>query len=260
VILGTVGIALTLIEQSTADYVAGAAAAWIVFGRTLLAAQERREQEQGALAQEVFDIEVLRLPWNAATAGVQPAPEDLRNWGERQPPDSMRDWYADVRPARHPVDALICQRSSVTWARQDHATYARVLRVIGGAALVATILLGIALSMNLGEYLLRLGLPVLPAVLDIFDIASANDAIGRRRVLIAEEADRLYTRARDSAVAPSEAECRRLQDEIYGTRRVMGIPDWFYRLTRRRRQRNMEEVAREQVERLPPSLREDMSV
>jgi hypothetical protein len=50
-------------------------------------------------------------------------------------------------------------------------------------------------------------------------------------------------------------ECRGLQDEIYATRRVLGVPDWFYRLTRKRRQRNMQDVATEQVQRLPATLR-----
>jgi len=76
---------------------------------------------------------------------------------------------------------------------------------------------------------------------------TANDALDRSRARVAQEADALYARARDGGHAPTEEECRRLQDEIYTSRRVMGVPGWFYRLTPGRRQRNMEEVAREQV-------------
>lgn len=255
VVLGTVGVVLALVERSTTDYVAAAAAAWIVLSRTVLSAQERREQEQGALAQEVFDVEALGLGWNATTAGAEPEPEDLWNWGERETADNVRDWYADVRPASPPTDALICQRSSVTWARQDHGTYARVLRVAAGATWIVTLVIAVALRLDVGNYLLRLGLPVLPAVLDVLDIATNNDALGRRRAVIGEEANRLYVRARDGGTVPSLQECRRLQDEIFASRRVMGVPGWFYRLTRARRQRNMEEVVREQVDRLPAALR-----
>jgi SMODS-associating 4TM effector domain len=103
---------------------------------------------------------------------------------------------------------------------------------------------------------LRVGyMMVLPAVLDIFDIATANDALGQSRARIAKEADRLYERARGGGDPPTEEECRKLQDEIYTSRRVMGVPGWFYRLTRDRRQRSMEEVVREQVDRLPAVLR-----
>jgi SMODS-associating 4TM effector domain len=254
VLIGTVGVILALLEPSTTDYVAATAAAWTVLSRTLLLALERGLQEQGALAQEAFDVHALGLPWNASTAGREPAPEDLRNWGERQPEDDVRDWYADVRPALHPLDALICQRASLTWARQDHGTYAHILRIGATATLLLTIVLGLALDLSLGEYLLRLGVPVLPAILDLFDVAGSNAALGRSRARIADEADKLYITARDSAVPPSVDECRSLQDQIFATRRVMGAPAWFYRLTHRKRQRNMEEVAAEQVRLLPESL------
>jgi hypothetical protein len=50
-------------------------------------------------------------------------------------------------------------------------------------------------------------------------------------------------------------DCRGLQHELYASRRVVGVPDWFYRLTRERRQRNMQDVAREQAQRVPAALR-----
>jgi SMODS-associating 4TM effector domain len=253
--LGTAGVILALLERSTSDYLATAAAGWIVLSRMVLLAQERIAQGDGALAQEVFDTEVFDLPWNVALAGPRPAPEDLRNWGERQTEDELRNWYADTAPAKHPIDALICQRATVTWARQDHATYAQILRVLAYAALALTVILGLVLGLSLGGYLLRLGIPILPAVLDISDVADDNAALGRSRGRIAYEANRLYEKACDTQNAPTIQECRTLQDEIYSSRRVMGVPSWFYRLTRSRRQRNMEEVTREQVDNLPASLR-----
>jgi hypothetical protein len=246
---------LALLDRSTGDYLAATAALWIVLSRTILLRQETHAQDDGALAQEVFDTKVLDLPWNATAAGAEPAPEDLRNWGERQSDEELRDWYADVRPARHPVDALICQRASVTWARQDHAAYAQILRVAAGTVLAGTLVLGVVLGLSLGDYLLRLGLPVLPAILDVLDIANGNEVLGRSRTRLAHEADRLYAEACTTGTAPSIQDCRSLQDEIYTTRRIMGVPSWFYRLTRHRRQRNMEEVTQEQVSNLPASLR-----
>jgi hypothetical protein len=53
-----------------------------------------------------------------------------------------------------------------------------------GGAFVATLVTGIALGLSLGEYLLRLGVPVLPAGLDVLDIAKANSqvAVAKRRL------------------------------------------------------------------------------
>ena len=260
VLLGTVGVIVAVVKPSTSDYVAAAAAGWLVLSRTVLLSQEEREQHRGALAQEAFDVEVLRLPWNATATGPEPALEDLRSWGSHQDEEPLLGWYTDTEPAPFPIDAVICQRASLTWARQDHVAYARVLRVIVAAALLGTIAVGIALELSLGDYVLRLGLPVLPAVVDILDIAKVNDALGRKRALIADEADRLYTRTRQTGVLPTAADCRRLQDQIYASRTVIGVPGWFYGLTRSGRQRNMEEAVRDLVDRLPPSLHDDQVV
>ena len=91
VFLGTAGVVLAMLDHSSGDYLAAAAAGWIGLSRTILLARENRAQNDGALAQEVFDTTALGLPWNATTAGHEPAPEDLRNWGERQPEKKMRE-------------------------------------------------------------------------------------------------------------------------------------------------------------------------
>lgn len=254
-LLGAAGIVLALLESSLGEYVGAAAAAWVFFSRAVAQTYERRLQDAGAIAHEVFDTRVFDLLWNTAKIGAEPAPEDLRNWGRRQDEAEMRDWYPDVRPAQHPVDVLICQRATVTWARQDHATYAQALRWAVGVGLVLTIVLGWALGLELGEYLLRLGLPVLPLALDVLDVATANADVGHSKVRVEREASALYTRAKAVGQPPSTEDCRQLQDEIYATRRLPGVPNFFYRLTHAGRQQNMEDVAATQVQELPGGLR-----
>jgi hypothetical protein len=115
-----------------------------------------------------------------------------------------------------------CSSAYMPW--QDHATYAQVLRVTVAIVLAGTLILGITLHLSLGEYILRLGLPVLPAILDVLDIANGNETLGQSRERLSHEADRLYTDACRTGTAPSIHECRSLQDEIYTTRRIMGVP------------------------------------
>lgn len=255
VLIGTVGVLVALLVPDTSDYVSAAAAAWIVFSRTVLAANEQRHRQHGATAHELFDTQVFHLPWSPSIAGDQPAPEDVRNWGRGQSEDGLRDWYSDARPARHPVDVLLCQRSTITWARQDHATYAQLLRWIVGLGLVGTVILGVALDLSLGEYLLRLGLPVLPAALDVLDIAKTNTEVAAAKTRLETEADALLSRARTTATPPTVAECRDLQNGIYATRLRPGVPNYVYRATRARRQENMDETVQMQVLSLPTSLR-----
>ena len=133
-LIGTVGVLVAPLQPSTSDYVSALAAGWLVFGRAALATNEQRERRRGAVAQERFDTDVFDLPWSPSVVGKAPAPEDIRNWGRKeQDVDGLCDWYSDARPAQHPVDVLLCQRSIITWARQDHATYAQLPATYAGS-------------------------------------------------------------------------------------------------------------------------------
>lgn len=254
-LIGTAGVLLALLEPSTEEYVSATAAAWTVFGRAVLDGYEQRQRRCGALAQELFDTYAFALPWSPCALGERPAPEDVRNWGRGESDEGLRDWYADARPARHPVDVLLCQRSIITWARQDHATYAQVLRWSAGAIFLFTLVLGVALHLTLGEYLLRLGIPVLPACLDVLDIAKANVEVGAAKNRLEQEANDLLAQARATEdPAPVEA-CRALQDGIYATRLQPGVPNWMYTITRSHRQQNMEQTVTDQATNLPAALR-----
>jgi hypothetical protein len=254
-LIGTAGIALALFgSESSAEYIGAIGAAWLLGSRIAMRPNERRRQCDGALAQEVFDTEVFALPWNEARAGRRPAPEDIANWGRRQSEEEL-DWYPDTGGAHHPVDVLICQRAIVTWARQDHETYARLLRWVAAAIGMAIIALALVLDLSLGEFLLRLGLPYLPLAFELLDIADENSRLVELKLRLEEKADLLFAEAVDGT-APTVESCRQLQDEIFASRRAVGIPQWFYSVTRDGRQQNMEEVAAEQVRKLPPSLKD----
>jgi SMODS-associating 4TM effector domain len=255
-LIGIVGIVLALFGPvSSAEYIGAIGAAWLLGSRIVMRPNERRLQAEGALAQEIFDTEVFDLPWNRARAGRPPAIEDLRNWGRHQNEEDLRDWYPDTAGAHHPVDALICQRAIVTWARQDHQTYARLLR--GAAAVIglAIIVLALCLGLTLGEFLLRLGLPYLPLAFEILDVGDQNSRLGELKLRLEEDADILFAEAVAGKLPMPDA-CRQLQDEIFVSRRGVGIPNWFYRVTRNERQENMEEVAAAMVAALPPSLKD----
>jgi len=213
-----------------------------MFNRTALAANEHRQRRHGATAHEPFDTKAFQLPWSPSIVGDQPAPEDVRNWGREQSEEGLRDWYSDARPARHRVDVLLCQRSTITWARQDHATYAQLLRWTVGRGLVVTVILGVALDLSLGEYWLRLGFPVLPAALDELDVAKTNSEVAAAKTRLENEADAMLRRARATAAPPTVVKCRDLQNVIYSTRLRPGVPDYAYRFKRIRQQENLDET------------------
>lgn len=254
-LIGTAGVLLALLAPQTADYVSAVAAGWIVLGRLVLATNEQRERCDAAIAQELFDTTVFGLTWSTTVTGARPAREDILNWGRKQTEEGLRDWYPDTRPARHPADVLLCQRATITWARQDHKLYSLLLRWSVGILFVATVIIGIVLDLSLGDYLLRLGVPVLPAVLDVLDIAADNSELAIRKVRLEGEAETVLTQCKSTGQVPHERVCRDLQNGIYATRLRPGVPKWMYGLTRDRRQQNMEDAVRAEVDNLPAGLR-----
>ena len=255
VAIGTIGVVLALMAPTTADYVSAVAAGWIVFSRLVLTPNEQRQRRRGNAAQELFDTSVYNLPWSTSVAGTKPVLQDILCWGKHQSDEKVHDWYPDTRPARYPVDVLLCQRATITWARQDHNLYADVLRWTVGIAFVATVVIGIALDLSLGEYLLRLGVPVLPAGLDVLDIAADNADLATRKTHLEAEATALLERCVSTGLSPQESETRELQNGIYATRVRPGVPNWLYLLTRDDRQRNMEDAITAEIAGLPSSLR-----
>lgn len=253
-LIGTLGVLLTLVERSVGDYVGAAGAVWIVLSRTLFQRLEQRAQREGADAHELFDTEVLELPPNPTLSGPPPAIEDLRDWGAGQDEAGLRAWYPDV-PAQHPLGALICQRASLKWAATDHHRYAVMARFAAIAILVSTVVIAVAMQLEVGEYLLRLGLPVMPAVLDLFDVASDSETVGERRGHLAVRTNELYDEAQRTGSPPGVQAVRDLQDGMYVSRCSLGVPQWVYKLSREQREANMAVVTGEQVAGLPVHLR-----
>jgi hypothetical protein len=81
-----------------------------------------------------------------------------------------------------------------------------------------------------------------------------NDQLATSRGRLEREARRILDEAISLGTLPSVLECRKLQDELDSSRRLPGVPGWFYVLTRRRRQGNMGSAARSQIDALPSDL------
>jgi hypothetical protein len=231
-----VGVLVTLRFHGATDYVAAAASAWLLLSRTLFEWRERSGIERGALIQEQWDTTLFGLAWNAELVGRHPTPEDVaeassRIKGKRRA--RLHDWYSRrVDAAPWPTSVLLCQRSSVVWGRRRHTTQWAVIALAAASWLVATVIIGVATSISLADYLLRLFLPSMPAMVDAADLARAHHDIARRKQKIERSSDDLLERARATGAIDADA-CRRLQDQIFELRRRPPRISWaVYRFRR----------------------------
>lgn len=252
--MGLAGPLVGLLAENASPYLGAAAGLWALVGRGL-AMVERHYRRQGQQAQECFDTHVFELPWNSALAR-RPSREDLIDWASTNQTKSV-DWYPpEVARLPRPLDALLCQRASANWARRDHERYRVLVAGVGVVMLVISVIIGVLAGMSLGEYLIKLALPLLPALLEIIEIADQNAQLAVAKSNIETRIDELIATAAATGQVPSEQSSRAAQDELFATRGVAAVPEWWYSRTRDRREAAMVEAAEACTESLLAALPE----
>lgn len=198
---------------------------------------QRRLQRRGAVIQEVFDCEVLELPWNELKVGGKPGPEDIYAAAmASRNQDGLKDWYPssvaslDIGAAR-----IICQRANTWWDMKLRTGYRA-----GIIALLTTIILGavvwsLAVGITMEKFVLALAAPLVPTVLwGIRECRRQAEAVSRLERLKAFS-NRLWDDVSKGPVKVdiNERMSRALQDEIYESRSSNPpIFDWIYGLSR----------------------------
>lgn len=200
---------------------------WIFMSRLLLEPVRQKFQSKGATAQELFDCDVLGLPWNDSLTR-QPSEEEIRmaSRGMRKPKmvEKYKDWYPTGVAISWPRSVITCQRSNAVWARRQHHTYGIFLIV--AAAIWATIGIVIAILhvASLAEYLTTIALPSLPALLDATELAKKHLQAAAKRQVLEDETNRLF-----NVNSTEEGPLRGVQDQLFNLRRDAPIvAGWFY--------------------------------
>lgn len=218
---------------------AAAAGLWVFVARLLFQRWEQSLIRRAALTQEDFDVRVLGLPWNPLL-GDPPSAETVSSLADRHgEPGDLRDWYPDVDSDDDRVVALMCQRSSVAWSQRQHRLYGAVVATVTVAWFAVGVVIALVDGASLGDYLVSLALPSMPALLSGGETAEAHfDAARLRRRIGAHVARALKG---DADVAPRE-----VQDAIFELRTTAPlVPDWLYRLVSDRFERDMRRAVSE---------------
>ncbi|HVF05264.1 MAG TPA: S-4TM family putative pore-forming effector [Frankiaceae bacterium] len=221
-----------------ADYVAAAAGAWLIVSRLLLGWAETRQVEAAVNVQELYDTELFLLPWNTAVSGEPPLPEVVTDAARKMKPDSRFDaWFrTDLDGVPWPADALLCQRESAVWSRADHRGYGLALLTVSAMLFLGTLAFGLLEDLTLVDYLIKLGLPISPALLDTVELGRTHLRFAGRRERLVRDMTDLVKEHRASLADVPASECRRVQDEAYRLRRdAPRVPKFYYDLRRNAR-------------------------
>lgn len=175
-----------------------------------------------AAIQEMFDCDVLMLPWNRHLVGKQVDAEviarkaaDFRRRGGNV--SELENWYSgcfDNVPL--PVARLLCQRQNVTWDLRLREWYVAVV-VWGGVIILSLLLvLGLVRGISLRGFLVGVLLPSAPILVFMLQEVMEN----RGQIKAQQQEQGLITEAWDQVTAGNtelaslDDDARRIQDCI----------------------------------------------
>lgn len=201
---------------------------------------QKRLREKAAKIQEVFDCDVLQLPWNTIKVGERPDPELIKEHADKFKKSPSRlsplnNWYAPV-VGELPIDVarILCQRSNCWWDSNQRRRYA--VWVIAGLMITVVTILGLAFvgGLTVEKLFLSVIAPLAPAlILAIRQCTEQIEAASRIDKLKCH-AERIWSAALDNAIdLESSNKSRALQDEIYENRKRSPLVfDWIFRQLR----------------------------
>jgi len=191
---------------------------------------QRSLRGKGANEQEVFDCEVLDLPW---PSGLASRPSQARTNDAARKVDLARhrNWYPDVSAAPRWLGALICQQCSSWWDAKLRRNYINMLICLLSAAILGLSGLSLYKKLSFDLVITTIYAPLLPLI---------NWAI--REIMRHRETERLSSRTEEQAAATwdralkgevqdCKAAIREVQDAIYYRRRTNPfVPDLLQRI------------------------------
>jgi hypothetical protein len=194
-------------------------------------------KDKAARIQELFDCDVLELPWEDITVGQRASVETVAEWGALKPGESYGDfklpgWYPkDVAPLSIELGRAVCQRTNCWWDSRLRRKYAAWVVGVVVSLLLVGVAIGIGLKTPLDNFFLGFLLPFMPAfILGIRQFTEQRQAADRLEKLkqqVEKQWDQLLSgKATITAITES---ARRVQDVIFEQRRKNPVIfDKFY--------------------------------
>ena len=205
---------------------------WMVLGQLV-----HSKRTTAAKIQELFDCDVLKLPWNALFIGRPPTREETIHGASKHLESEGNDselinWYpqsVDLLPeygAR-----LVCQRESLSWDSELRTRFVSHLIVVSLVVFAILFVFGMAGRFTLGNFIISVLAPCLPIFgftlrQSIENRRSVND-LNDLRCRIDDAVNSFLKSELDSQSALSIS--RSIQDAIFVHRKSAPlIPDYYY--------------------------------
>lgn len=194
-----------------------------------------------AKVQEIFDCDVLHIPWNSFKTADRPTEETVTEHAEKYirkggGESELKDWYTfDFDDLPISLARIICQRSNFWWDSKLRRSYSTLLIITVVVLSIFSFVIGIASKITMDTFVLAIIAPLSP-----FYLWSIREI--RRQQNTAEEGERLFQESErqweleidgKQNKLDHESRARELQDELFMRRINAPVnPSWLYRRKR----------------------------
>ncbi|HET9138886.1 S-4TM family putative pore-forming effector [Actinophytocola sp.] len=207
---------------------------WAAIYKIVMARWAERYLGIAATLQEMFDADVLGLPWNRVAVGDRIGEEEVSRLSRRfrGDEDRLRGYYL-VASAAAPYDLLFCLEQNLAWGSRIRLRFAQMMLGIlvlwSAAGILFTVTTGAKVSqLVIGWFVPSLGLLLLCLEMYRVQMASTRErlrVLGLVRAVIDDPSSPVI-----ASPAVLTLFARQVQDTLYHMRRLQPrLPAWYFR-------------------------------
>ena len=252
-VIGVGAPILTAIVPKAAVVVGAAAGVWIFLSRTWFSSVEQDLAAKAAEIQERFDQWVFGMPELVTRVPSASREEIVRLVGDDKTAvadadrERLTDWYPFDGRVDGAMSIAIAQRANAAYSERLLNANANVWLTITLAWSAAAVIVGVLVGLTFTQFFLGVALPLLPALLDVWDQFRWTKRAGEVRRAMADGIEKAVRGRNDRELSPEDLLL--WQDQTYELRRTSPqVPNLVYKRARDRNEQAMHTAAAELAE------------
>lgn len=249
-LIGVAAPVLTLVVPDAAVVVGAVAGVWIFLSRTVFSSFEQDRAAKAADIQEQFDQFVFKMPVHVTRVPSASMEEIAQLTGDEETvladadEEDLKRWYPFDDRVDGAISIAIAQRANAAYSERLLSANATVWLVVTLLWSVAAVIVSLIVSLTLSQFLLGVALPLLPALLDVWEQFRSTKRAGETRRAMADDIEKAIRGLDDTALAAEDLLI--WQDQTYQLRRSSPqVPNLVYKRARARNEHAMNTAAAE---------------
>lgn len=249
-LIGVAAPILTAVVPEAAVVVGAIAGVWIFLSRTLFSSVEQDLAAKAADVQERFDQRVFAMPDLVNRVSAASIEEIAQLVGDDKAAladaskERLKDWYPFDARLDGAMSIAIAQRANAAYSERLLNANANVWLTITLAWSGAAVIVGVVVGLTFTQFLLGVALPLLPALLDVWDQFRLTKRAGKVRRSMADDIEKAIRGHSDRELSPEDLLL--WQEQTYELRRTSPqVPNLVYKRARDRNEHAMNTAAAE---------------